>query len=442
LFEITPLKDEIKDPEGRQLKAILWRKYQKLKPNLFAYVLDMLVTILKRRQQYSLEEHYGVENIEKLPRMADWALFCAVVSEEMAPTPEERKIAALTFIDNYYENINAQAKEAVEASPIAQCIIIMMANREYNVKTVTKDEKTGLEVTGGGDVDPDPKKLDPATKEEDLPWWQGISSHLLVELKETAKGNEIETKGKGSGFPANPSSLGKKLRAIQASLASNNGIYIFFIDSPHHSSRVIRIVNKNILQILSQYLLSTRHPTIVEQNQAQKQQNGGDRRGDGRNDDVPPVTPKQSSEPSSGDNEGNESGDRRQDDDSPVHSPVTQNHAQNEGGDRKTGEIAKVISKKLGVGWSNGGVRAADLIREPRLPELLASCMKDDQGNSRDYFTARDFVIGVQMLANSQYTEDQAVGMLSKLRTHGFVIETEPGRFQPIQKPGGTEEKK
>jgi hypothetical protein len=315
LFEIMPLKDEIHDPEGRQLKSILWRKYQRIKPKLLAYILDMLVKILRRRQQYTLEQFYGVNNIEKLPRLADWALFCAVVSEEMALTPQERESAAKEFIDNYYENINQQSKEAVEASTVAQCLIELMDAPEYK---------------------------DPDSSEE--PWWEGTASQLLPKLKEIAKTKEFETKGKS--FPANPSSLGKKLRSIQASLQASHGIYIKFEDRPDHAARIICVICKEVLQ----KFLSTRRPVGNGQDSAQNEGDSADRKYDRKNGGEGSPVGKGKDPPDSGDTSSATMTGGSSVPSGLLSEQNTSNRAQNENlrqNDDTTGKSQNISAKKM-----------------------------------------------------------------------------------------------
>jgi hypothetical protein len=108
--------DTIPKANRRKMKAI-WSKFNSIRPKLLAYILDTLVKVLKWKK-----DNPKVELIRELPRMADWADWCEIISRCM----DEKNDA---FIKAYSENINLQTEEVIEGSDVAIAVRLMIADK-------------------------------------------------------------------------------------------------------------------------------------------------------------------------------------------------------------------------------------------------------------------------------------------------------------------------
>ena len=89
-------------PKGdRKRMRKIWNEFNTLKPQLLAYILDTLVKVLAWKR-----ENPSVELLKELPRMADWAEWCEVISRCMG---EEDN----AFINAYTQNIELQTEEII-----------------------------------------------------------------------------------------------------------------------------------------------------------------------------------------------------------------------------------------------------------------------------------------------------------------------------------------
>ena len=75
------------------------------------YILDTLVKVLAWKR-----ENPSVELLKELPRMADWAEWCEVISRCMG---EEDN----AFINAYTQNIELQTEEIIAGSDLASVIV-------------------------------------------------------------------------------------------------------------------------------------------------------------------------------------------------------------------------------------------------------------------------------------------------------------------------------
>jgi hypothetical protein len=150
-------------PKDKRRKLTqLWKQYEKIKPQVLGFIFDTLVQVLKSLDEVQLKE---------LPRMADWAEICEVISRCMG-YPDN------TFLDAYYKNIGLQTEQAIEASPVA------IAVREF-----TNSKK----------------------------YWKGTATELLNELEKTAEDLKIKIKNNRQ-WPSAPNSLSRKLNEVRTNL--------------------------------------------------------------------------------------------------------------------------------------------------------------------------------------------------------------------------------
>lgn len=111
----------------KKIKKIneIWKEFNELKPMLLGYILDIVVKVLKFKQ--------AGKNIQlqELPRMADFAEIGEIIARCMG-YPEYK------FIKVYFDNINIQIDEAIEASPTSIAVINFLEKNESWIGTATK----------------------------------------------------------------------------------------------------------------------------------------------------------------------------------------------------------------------------------------------------------------------------------------------------------------
>ena len=104
----------------------IWNKFNTLRPQLLAYIFDVLVDVLRWKR-----ENPDTELIKELPRMADWAEWCEVISRCMGDKDD-------AFINAYNENISIQVEEVLESSDLA-VIIRQLVNEKERIFEGTAD---------------------------------------------------------------------------------------------------------------------------------------------------------------------------------------------------------------------------------------------------------------------------------------------------------------
>jgi hypothetical protein len=172
---LVPIDEVQRRPENE-----LWREFEIARPRILGALLDSVVHGLGT---------LGRVHLDRLPRMADFALWAAAC--EPAPWP------AGTFARAYTSNRRAAIESVIDADPIAACIRTMMANRTM---------------------------------------WTGSASDLLRLCAETAR-DEFS-----SGTPGikSPRALAGRLRRTQTFLRSL-GIEITFWREGRMGTRMIRV---------------------------------------------------------------------------------------------------------------------------------------------------------------------------------------------------------
>ena len=98
----------------RQIKRI-WKDFEEMKPQLLGYIFDIVASVVKKRATSKID-------VKGLPRLADWAETCELISQCMGNKPDR-------FIDAFRRNIRLQHEAAIEDSPVAQAIIYLMENQ-------------------------------------------------------------------------------------------------------------------------------------------------------------------------------------------------------------------------------------------------------------------------------------------------------------------------
>ena len=202
-------------PKDKRCKLrLLWKQYERIKPQVLGFIFDTLVQVLKNVNQVQLKE---------LPRMADWAEICEVISRCLG-YPDN------AFLDAYYKNIDLQTEQAIEASPVAIAIRQFMNPKKY---------------------------------------WRGTATELLNELELTAEDLKIKIKNNRQ-WPSAPNSLSRKLNEVRTNLREVGIIIERPVDTKTNTILV------EIMKVSPESLVSPENP-----NQAQLPlENTGDITGD------------------------------------------------------------------------------------------------------------------------------------------------------------------
>src|SRR5439155_11381418 len=96
----------------RRSESELWREFEIARPRILGALLDAVVHGLRA---------LGRVHLDRLPRMADFALWAAACETALWP--------AGTFARAYAANRRTAIEGMIEADPIATCVRTMMANR-------------------------------------------------------------------------------------------------------------------------------------------------------------------------------------------------------------------------------------------------------------------------------------------------------------------------
>ena len=104
---LAPIAEADRRPE-----ADLWREFEIARPRILGALLDVVVHGLRANNQVQLE---------RLPRMADFALWAAACETAFWP--------AGTFARAYAANRRAAIESIIEADPLANCVRTIMSER-------------------------------------------------------------------------------------------------------------------------------------------------------------------------------------------------------------------------------------------------------------------------------------------------------------------------
>ena len=182
---------ELKRIENKDRRKIedIWMEFETMRPQLLGYIFDVLVKVLRWKNEH------GNVNLE-LPRMADWAEWCEIISRCIG-----NKDGA--FLEAFENNRKIQIEQIIESSQVATCLTYYVDN---NADVFDK-----LGVDG-------------------LPNWgfEGTASELLENLQLIAPSLGIDTRNKW--WPKAPNALSRRLNEIAHTLREA-GIEIEFLTS-------------------------------------------------------------------------------------------------------------------------------------------------------------------------------------------------------------------
>lgn len=157
--------ERIPDEQRKKIQEI-WAEFERIKPSLLGYILDILVKVIQFK-----ESDQKIE-IKKFPRMADFAEFGEIISRCMGYQENE-------FLDAYYKNIRLQTQQAIDANVVASVIVYFMEEKKE---------------------------------------WIGTASELLDKLK--TKAEEMKIDIKSSYWPKASHILSRRLNQIKTNLRS------------------------------------------------------------------------------------------------------------------------------------------------------------------------------------------------------------------------------
>lgn len=107
------------EEHARRKEEDIRKEFEKLRPLVLGHIFDTLVKVLQFR-----EEHKGELILKNgLPRMADFAEWGEIISRCLGNDENE-------FIEAYDENRLDQNDEVIEASPVAESILLFMSERD------------------------------------------------------------------------------------------------------------------------------------------------------------------------------------------------------------------------------------------------------------------------------------------------------------------------
>jgi len=100
--------------EQRQPEEAYWQAFNGIRPQLLGAIFDVLAKALAL---------YPDIELEVAPRMADFARLGSAIAEALGSSQQK-------FIQAYQDNIDLQNEEAIEASPVAKAVIMLMSERD------------------------------------------------------------------------------------------------------------------------------------------------------------------------------------------------------------------------------------------------------------------------------------------------------------------------
>lgn len=211
---------ELKRIENKDRRKIedIWKEFEAMRPQLLGYTLDILVEVLKWKNTHAKLDL-------ELPRMADWAEWCEIISRCIG-----NKDGA--FLEAFKNNRTIQIEQIIESSQVATCLTYYVDNNE--------DIFDKLGVDG-------------------VPNWgfEGTASDLLDTLQLIAPSLGIDARNKW--WPKAPNALSRRLNEIAHTLREA-GIEIEFLTSVGRD----RVRNIRIRKVSS-------IPSISSQNEEQAQ---------------------------------------------------------------------------------------------------------------------------------------------------------------------------
>lgn len=182
---------ELKRIENKDRRKIedIWGEFESMRPHILGYIFDILVKVLRWKKAH------GRLNLE-LPRMADWAEWCEIISRCLGNKDG-------VFLEAFQNNRKVQIEQIIESSQVATCLTYYVDNNADIFDKLGVDE---------------------------LPKWgfEGTASELLDILQIIAPSLGIDSRNKW--WPKAPNALSRRLNEIAHTLREA-GIEIEFLTS-------------------------------------------------------------------------------------------------------------------------------------------------------------------------------------------------------------------
>jgi hypothetical protein len=172
------LKLERIDQDKRRPEKVFWEEFEEDKPIILGSIFDTLGKAMAI---------YPNIDLEKSPRMADFAKWGCAIAEAIGSTKE-------AFLAAYNSNIDRQNDEAIYASSVAQAILMFMDEQDE---------------------------------------WEGTPADLLVKLEKIAFAKQLD---RDYSWPKGPVWLTRRLNEVQTNLASKG------INVSHSTTATSRII--------------------------------------------------------------------------------------------------------------------------------------------------------------------------------------------------------
>jgi DNA polymerase family B len=103
----------------KKLEVHLFAKLNEILPGLLGYIFDVLVKVLR----WQKEHPKGLE-LDKYPRLADFAEICEIISQQLGNPPME-------FINAFKRNIDSRHRRIVNDSAVGRALEIFMEDKGY-----------------------------------------------------------------------------------------------------------------------------------------------------------------------------------------------------------------------------------------------------------------------------------------------------------------------
>jgi Bifunctional DNA primase/polymerase, N-terminal len=198
----------IDDKDRRYIKKIK-REFEEMRPQLLGYIMDVLVKVVAWVQEH------GMIELDRLPRMADWAGYCEIIARCMGL--DEGK-----FIQAYNNNAKIQVQQVMETSLVATCLARFVENKIFDVKDLEGKSTWGFEGSATQlkkDLDDVALELGIDTKDRDWPKKPNGLTRIINVIMHTLKDAGIEIK-----YHRKPTGMIIKIRKVSTSSTSSTSL--------------------------------------------------------------------------------------------------------------------------------------------------------------------------------------------------------------------------
>jgi len=183
------------DEDKRKKEADLWSEFEKIMPQAFAYIIDIIVKAMQIKETL---------NLKRLPRLADFAEWGEAISQTMGYPP-------MSFMEIYKENRNEQNIVAVSENPVSSLLLKYILDLEAENGPVSEIQ---------------------------------YKSHELYNIiSEYAADNNINIRN--GQFPKDAASFVKKIKTVIPNFKAGYGIIINIGRTSKDNISIITISRKN-----------------------------------------------------------------------------------------------------------------------------------------------------------------------------------------------------